>query len=162
MNKEEVHDFLKKNNIKFELDEHIPVFNMNDLKKVSLKYQNYDGKNIFLRDDKKENYYLVTVLGNKKIDLKKFRIENGLRHLSFASDVELYNYLKLIPGAVTPLGLLNDKDKVVKFYIDDNFFKDPFIIGVHPNDNSATVWLNVNDLVSVIKNNGNEVHLTKI
>lgn len=162
MNKEEVYDFLKKKNIKFEVDEHIPVFNMNDLKRVSLKYQNYDGKNIFVRDDKKENYYLVTVLGNKKIDLKKFRIENGLRHLSFASDVELYNYLKLIPGAVTPLGLLNDKDKVVKFYIDENFFKDPFIIGVHPNDNSATVWLNVNDLVSVIKNNGNEVHLTKI
>ena len=162
MNKEEVYDFLKKKNIKFEVDEHIPVFNMNDLKRVSLKYPNYNGKNIFVRDDKKENYYLVTVLGNKKIDLKKFRIENGLRHLSFASDVELYNYLKLIPGAVTPLGLLNDKDKVVKFYIDENFFKDPFIIGVHPNDNSATVWLNVNDLVSVIKNNGNEVHLTKI
>lgn len=162
MNKEEVYDFLKKKNIKFEVDEHIPVFNMNDLKRVSLKYPNYDGKNIFLRDNKKENYYLVTVLGNKKIDLKKFRIENGLRHLSFASDAELYNYLKLISGAVTPLGLLNDKDKVVKFYIDENFFKDPFIIGVHPNDNSATVWLNVNDLVSVIKNNGNEVHLTKI
>ena len=162
MNKEEVYDFLKKNNIKFEVDEHILVFNMNDLKRVSLKYPNYDGKNIFLRDDKKENYYLVTVLGNKKIDLKKFRIENGLRHLSFASDVELYNYLKLISGAVTPLGLLNDKDKVVKFYIDENFFKDPFIIGVHPNDNSATVWLNVNDFVSIIKNNGNEVHLTKI
>ena len=42
---------------------------------------------------------------------------------SFASDVELYNYLKLISGAVTPLGLLNDKDKVVKFYIDENFLK---------------------------------------
>ena len=76
--------------------------------------------------------------------------------------MELYNYLKLIFGAVTPLGLLNDKDKVVKFYIDENFFKDPFIIGFHPNDNSATIWLNVNDFVSIIKNNGNEVHLTKI
>lgn len=76
--------------------------------------------------------------------------------------MELYNYLKLISGAVTPLGLLNDKDKVVKFYIDDNFFKDPFIFGVHPNDNSATNWLNVNYFVSIIKNNGNEVHLTKI
>ena len=81
---------------------------------------------------------------------------------SFASDVELYNYLQLISGAVTPLGLLNDKDKVVKLYIDDNFFKDPFIIGVHPNDNSATNRLNGNDWVSIIKNNGNEVHLTKI
>lgn len=76
--------------------------------------------------------------------------------------MELYNYLKLISGAVTPLGLLNDKDKVVKLYIDDNFFKDPFIIGVHTNDNSATNWLNVNDFVSIIKNNGNEVHLSKI
>ena len=76
--------------------------------------------------------------------------------------MELYNYLKLISGAVTHLGLLNDKDKVVKLYIDDNFFKDPSIIGVHPNDNSATNWLNVNDFVSIIKNNGNEVHLSKI
>ena len=76
--------------------------------------------------------------------------------------MELYNYLKLISGAVTPLGLLNDKDKVVKLYIDDNFFKDSFIIGVQPNDNSATNWLNVNDFVSIIKNNGYEVHLTKI
>lgn len=76
--------------------------------------------------------------------------------------MELYNYLKLISGVVTPLGLLNDKDKVVKLYIDDNFFKDPFIIGVHLNDNSATNWLNVNDFVSIIKNNGNEVNLSKI
>ena len=81
MNKEEVYDFLKKNNIKFELDEHIPVFNMNDLKRVSLKYPNYDAKNIFLRDDKKENYYLVTVLENMKNGLKKFRIESRLIHL---------------------------------------------------------------------------------
>ena len=76
--------------------------------------------------------------------------------------MELYNYLKLISGAVTPLGLLNDKDKVVKFYIDENFFKYPFIIGFYPNDNSAINWLNVNDFVSIIKNNGNEVHLSKI
>ena len=161
MNKENIYSFLKQNNIKFEVDEHIPVYNMEDLRKVSLKYPNYDGKNIFLRDDKKRNYYLITILGDKKVDLKKFKIDNGLRPLSFASEVELYNFLKLTPGSVTPLGLLNDKEKVVKFYIDKDFFKEPFIIGVHPNNNSATVWLNVNDLVSIIKNNGNEVYLTK-
>lgn len=162
MNKEEIYSFLKQNNIKFEVDEHIPVFNMRDLKKVSLKYPNYDGKNIFLRDDKKRNYYLVTILGNKKVDLKKFRIDNGLRPLSFASNIELDTYLKLTPGSVTPLGLLNDKEKIVKFYIDKEFFKDPFIIGVHPNDNSATVWLNVNDLIDILKNNGNDIYITKI
>lgn len=162
MNKENIYSFLKQNNIKFEVDEHIPVYNMEDLRKVSLKYPNYDGKNIFLRDDKKRNYYLITILGDKKVDLKKFKIDNGLRSLSFASEVELYNFLKLTPGSVTPLGLLNDKEKVVKFYIDKDFFKEPFIIGVHPNNNSATVWLNVNDLVDIIKNHGNDVYITKI
>lgn len=162
MNKENIYSFLKQNNIKFEVDEHIPVYNMEDLRKVSLKYPNYDGKNIFLRDDKKRNYYLITILGDKKVDLKKFKIDNGLRPLSFASEVELYNFLKLTPGSVTPLGLLNDKEKVVKFYIDKDFFKEPFIIGVHPNNNSATVWLNVNDLVDIIKNHGNDVYITKI
>lgn len=162
MNKENIYSFLKQNNIKFEVDEHIPVYNMEDLRKVSLKYSNYDGKNIFLRDDKKRNYYLITILGDKKVDLKKFKIDNGLRPLSFASEVELYNFLKLTPGSVTPLGLLNDKEKVVKFYIDKDFFKEPFIIGVHPNNNSATVWLNVNDLVDIIKNHGNDVYITKI
>ena len=144
------------------MDEHIPVYNMEDLRKVSLKYPDYDGKNIFLRDDKKRNYYLITILGDKKVDLKKFKIDNGLRSLSFANEVELYNFLKLTPGSVTPLGLLNDKEKVVKFYIDKDFFKEPFIIGVHPNNNSATVWLNVNDLVDIIKNHGNDVYITKI
>lgn len=162
MNKENIYSFLKQNNIKFEVDEHIPVYNMEDLRKVSLKYSNYDGKNIFLRDDKKRNYYLITILGDKKVDLKKFKIDNGLRPLSFASEVELYNFLKLTPGSVTPLGLLNDKEKVVKFYIDKDFFKEPFIIGVHPNNNSATVWLNVNDLVDIIKNHGNDIYITKI
>lgn len=162
MNKENIYSFLKQNNIKFEVDEHIPVYNMEDLRKVSLKYPNYDGKNIFLRDDKKRNYYLITILGDKKVDLKKFKIDNGLRPLSFASEVELYNFLKLTPGSVTPLGLLNDKEKVVKFYIDKDFFKEPFIIGVHHNNNSATVWLNVNDLVDFIKNHGNDIYITKI
>lgn len=162
MNKENIYSFLKQNNIKFEVDEHIPVYNMEDLRKVSLKYPNYDGKNIFLRDDKKRNYYLITLLGDKKVDLKKFKIDNGLRPLSFAGEVELYNFLKLTPGSVTPLGLLNDKEKVVKFYIDKDFFKEPFIIGVHPNNNSATVWLNVNDLVDIIKNHGNDIYITKI
>ena len=162
MNKENIYSFLKQNNIKFEVDEHIPVYNMEDLRKVSLKYPDYDGKNIFLRDDKKRNYYLITILGDKKVDLKKFKIDNGLRSLSFANEVELYNFLKLTPGSVTPLGLLNDKEKVVKFYIDKDFFKEPFIIGVHPNNNSATVWLNVNDLVDIIKNHGNDIYITKI
>ena len=48
------------------------------------------------------------------------------------------------------------------FYLDKDFFKEPFLIGVHLNDNTATVWLNVNDLADIIKKHGNEVIVTEI
>ena len=75
--------------------------------------------------------------------------------------VHVLRYTKA-PGAVTPLGLLNDSELRVIFYLDKDFFKEPFLIGVHPNDNTATVWLNVNDLADIIKKHGNDVIVTEI
>lgn len=68
----------------------------------------------------------------------------------------------LKPGAVTPLGLLNDKELKVKFYIDKECMKDKHIIGVHPNDNTATIWLKVEDLIEIIQEHGNEVNIVEI
>ena len=47
--------------------------------------------------------------------------------------------MQLTPGAVTPFGILNDSEHRVYFYLDREFMNDK--IGVHPNDNTATVWL---------------------
>ena len=44
---------------------------MEDLKKTKLLYPEYDAKNLFLCDDKK-NYFLITVKGIKKINLKEY------------------------------------------------------------------------------------------
>jgi len=63
----------------------------------------------------------------------------------------------LIPGAVTPMGLLNDSECKVHWFLDEAFKETPNLIGVHPNDNSATVWLNVEDLADLIKEHGNEM-----
>ena len=69
-------------------------------------------------------------------------------------------YLELSPGAVTPLGLLNDEERKVTLYLDAAFCGG--LIGVHPNDNTATVWLKVADLVMLIENHGNTVHVAEI
>ena len=92
-------------------------------------------------------------------NLKAFRLKHGLRPLSFASSDDLMSILKLSPGSVTPLGLLNDETSSVELYL-DNEFKD--LIGVHPNENDATVWLSVSDLIRIIQNHGNTVHLVEI
>ncbi len=161
MNKQEIYDFLKIKNLWYEITEHKAVYNMQDLNDIDLPYKEVDGKNLFVRDDKKRNYYLITLKGNKKIDLKTFSKNYHTRRLSFASEVDLINILNLKPGSVTPLGLLNDKDLKVTFYLDEDFFNGEGIIGIHPNDNTATIWLKVLDLVNIIKEHGNQVNIIK-
>ncbi len=160
MGKKEIYDFLKNREIDFEVTEHKAVFNMEELSEVDLPYPECDAKNLFVRDEKKKNYYLITVKGDKRVNLKEFRKAHGLKNLSFASPEDLLNILKLTPGSVTPLGLLNDEENKVHFYLDQEFNGGK--IGVHPNDNTATVWLNVSDLIKIIENSGNKVTVTEI
>ena len=162
MNKQEIYDFIKSKNIWHEITEHKAVFNMDELSEIETPYPEYDAKNLFVRDDKKRNYYLITVKGNKRVDLKEFRNNNGTRPLSFASEQDLMSIMNLIAGSVTPLGLLNDKDLKVVFYLDKDFLKDKQIIGIHPNENTATLWLKIEDLIDIVKEHGNQVNVVEL
>ncbi len=160
MNKEQTYQYLTEHGVRYETTEHGAVFNMEELAAVELPYPEYDAKNLFVRDEKRRNYYLITVRGGKRVDLKAFRREHGLKNLSFASPEELSGILGLIPGAVTPLGLLNDEERRVKLYLDESF--SGHVIGVHPNDNTATVWLAPEELVRLLREHGNEVEIVAI
>lgn len=160
MNKIEIYSYLKEQNIEYEAAEHKAVFNMKELETIELPHPEWEAKNLFVRDDKKKNYYLITVKGDKRVNLKEFRKQHGLRALSFASPEELLNIMQLTPGAVTPFGILNDSEHRVYFYLDREFMNDK--IGVHPNDNTATVWLQANDLIRLIQDNGSEAEFMEI
>lgn len=163
MNKLEIYEFLKNKNIWHEITEHEAVYNMEELAEVELPYPDADAKNIFVRDDKKTNYYLITVKANKRVDLKEFKEKYNTRRLSFASENDLNAIMKLIPGAVSPFGLLNDDELKVKFFIDDEFLSsENGLIGIHPNDNTATTWLKAEELINIIKEHGNQVNIIKI
>ena len=159
MNKQEVYEFIKNKGIWQEITEHKAVFSMEELSEVEIPYPKYDAKNLFVRDDKKRNYYLITVKGNKRVDLKEFKTKNNTRRLSFASKQDLMDIIGVAAGSVTPLALLNDKDLKVVFYLDKDFLNDKRIIGIHPNDNTATVWLKIEDLIDIIKEHGNQVNI---
>lgn len=162
MNKQDIYNFLKEKDIWHEITEHKAVFTINGLKDIDLPYIEYVAKNLFVRDDKKRNYYLITVKGDKQVNLKEFKEKHQTRALSFVSENELKTIMNLELGSVTPLGILNDKEKKIKLYI-DVFFQDSLaIIGVHPNDNTATVWLKTKDLINIIKEHGNLVEVVEI
>ncbi len=162
MDKTAIYAYFKSQDINYEPVEHAAVYNMEEMSQIDLPHPEADAKNIFVRDDKKANYYLITVKGDKRINLKEFRKQHGLRNLSFASEQDLMDILGLIPGAVTPLGMLNDETCKVQFYLDRDFLDEPGLIGIHPNDNTATVYLQATDLVTIVKNHGNTVEIVEI
>lgn len=161
--KEEIYRMLREEGIWHEITEHPAVYNMAEMAQVALPYPEADAKNLFVRDSKKREYYLITVRGDKRVDLKQFRQQNQTKSLTFASAEELLALLGLEPGAVTPLGLLNDGDRRVIFCLDDSFCQgEESLIGVHPNDNTATLWLKVGDLLQLIRAHGNPVRVVQV
>jgi len=161
MNKQDIYNYIENKKIWYKITEHDAVFNMKDLSKIELLYPSCIAKNLFVCDDKKRNYYLITVKGDKRVDLKEFKIKNNTRALSLASEKDLFNIMNLFPGSVTPLGLLSDNDLKVTFYLDKAFFDDEKIIGIHPNDNTATLWIKLEDLVEIIKEHGNQINIAE-
>ena len=160
MTKQETYDYLKGRGVEYEVTEHAAVYNMEELDAVQLPYPDRDAKNLFVRDDKKRNYCLITVKGDKRVDLKAFQQAFGTRKLSFASSEDLMAIMGLIPGAVTPLGLLNDGERKVTLYLDEAFLGG--LIGIYPNDNTATVWMKAEDLGKLIREHGNTVNTVNL
>lgn len=160
--KEDIYRLLQEEGIWHEITEHPAVYNMAELAQVDLPYPEADAKNLFVRDNKRRDYYLITVRGDKRVDLKEFRRQNQTRALTFASAEELMDLLGLEPGAVTPLGLLNDEARRVTFCLDESFGEGENLIGVHPNDNTATLWLKAADLLRLLRDHGNPVRVVPV
>ena len=162
MDKKEIYELLEQKGIWHEITEHIAVFNMEEVAQIELPYPEAEAKNLFIRDDKKRNFYLITVKGDKRVDLKKFKQEHGTRSLQFASAEMLMDMMGLIPGAVTPMGMLNDEECRIQWFLDREFLDTDGLMGVHPNDNAATVWIKAADLVELIREHGNTVNIVEI
>ena len=162
MDKQGVYRFLREQGIEYECVEHPAAYNMEEMSHIALPYPEADAKNLFVRDERKRDYCLITVKGEKRVDLKAFRQRHGTRPLRFASPEELRDILGLLPGHVTPLGILNDEERRVRVYLDAAFREPPGLVGVHPNENTATLFLKTEDLLRLLRDHGNPVELTEL
>ena len=152
MNKTDVLALLKKEKTEFTLTEHPPVFTMEEMRQLHLEHEEDVAVNLFLRDDKKRNYYLVSADGKTRTDLKALRHILGSRPLSFASENDLKRILGLEKGNVCTFGILNDRDHRCEAVIDIRFQNR--LIGIHPMENTATVFLKGSDLFALILKHG--------
>ena len=142
--------------IPYRITQHKAVYTIDDMENLELEHIEHVVKNLFLRNDKKSRYYLVVIPKDKTANLKELQARILSRRLSFASEEDLMKYLGLPKGAVSPFGTLNDTENMVTVVF-DGVLRDGDFIGVHPNENTATVWITVDDLVKVLRGKGQEV-----
>ena len=145
-------DVLDKLNIKYNMQEHKAVYTVEEMQEIFLDMEGIGCKNLFLKDAKK-NLFLYTLPEDKRADLKTLPEKINSKRLSFANENDLQTYLGLIPGAVTPLGIINDKEQKVTVVLDKELKNNKVLI--HPNINTATISIKYDDLIKFIKYCGN-------
>ena len=158
MDREAVHLLLSDLGISYQEIQHEAVYTMREMARIQVDRFGPVCKNLFLRDDKGRQHFLVVLAQGKSADLKALAGKLGSRPLGFASEERLYKYLGLKKGEVTPFGILNDEERAVTVVL-DRALAGQRKLGVHPNDNHYTLWLSFEDLCRVVSGHGNSLIL---
>lgn len=159
--KEKVFDFLQQSGIAYEVSEHPAVYTMEEMAQLGLDKLGTIPKNLFVRDSKGRQHFLITAAADTHIDLKALGEKLGVKKLSFASAERLQQYLGVTAGCVSPFGVLNDTQNAVTVIFDSKLAGLPKL-GVHPNVHNATVWLSFEDLCKAIQKAGNTIQIIEI
>lgn len=102
-------------------------------------------KNLFLCNRQKTDFYLLMMPGDKPFKTKELSSQINSARLSFASPEAMLEYLDIKPGAVSIMGLMNDKDNHVKLLVDEDVLKDEYV-GCHPCVNTSSLKLKTEDV----------------
>ncbi len=155
MKKEELLSELDSMNISYVIEEHKAVYNMEEINNINLNLEGQDVKNLFLKD--KKNYFLVSIRGDKRANIKEIAEKIGAKHPSFAKEDDLESLLGVERGSVTPFGIVNDTENKVILAIDKDLACGKII--VHPLVNTASISIDYKDFEKVSKKFNHEIIL---
>lgn len=156
-----VYDALDALNIAYRRVEHPPAHTMQDCYLVDEGLGAVHFKNLFLCNRQGTDFYLLLLVGDKPFRTKDVSKQIGVARLSFANAQQLEQYLGLTPGAVSPMGLVNDVDRRVHVLVDRDVLKQGHVI-VHPNVNTASILLSSADLMRFVESRGNALTFVTI
>ena len=103
-------------------------------------------KNLFLRNSKGDQYFLLMLPGEKHVKTKEVAKQIGSTRLSFGEGEKMEEFLDIHPGAVSVMGLMNDKENRVQLLMDEDVLKLPFV-GCHPCMSTSSIKLSTDDLM---------------
>lgn len=144
LNEKELLDYLGSHNIAYRYVAHAPVYTCEQAEALRPDLPGVSTKNLFLRDEKKR-FYLVMTACEKRLDLKALGRALNAPKLQFGDEERLLEMLGVTPGAVTVLGLINDTGLQVRLVVDEDVWAGEYFM-CHPLVNNATLLLTHTDL----------------
>ena len=140
------YDYLDSLGIEYQRTDHEPADNMEACNKIDAVLGVVICKNLFLCNRQKTNFYLLMMPGDKKFKTKELSSQINSARLSFASAEDMLKYLDIEPGAVSIMGLMNDKEHAVRLLIDEDVLKGEYI-GCHPCVCTSSLKIKTSDIV---------------
>jgi Ala-tRNA(Pro) deacylase len=119
--------------------EHPAVFRVEEGEDIKAALPGAHTKNLFLKDSKGA-FWLISAEQSATINLKRLPAVIGSGRLSFGSAQALMEKLGVAPGSVTPMALINDPARAVRFVLDAALHRAE-CVNVHPLTNTATTTL---------------------
>ncbi|MHA2039253.1 MAG: prolyl-tRNA synthetase associated domain-containing protein, partial [Promethearchaeota archaeon] len=118
-------------------------------------------KNLFLKNKKTNQLYLLTFPHERRLDLNQFRKSVSASKIRFAEPEDLKKVLGIAPGAVSPIGLVNDIHNKVIFIVDEQIWNAEEVC-CHPNINTETLQIPGIDFQKLIKATGTTIEIKKL
>ena len=103
-------------------------------------------KNLFLCNRQGTAFYLLMMPGDKPFRTKELSAQIGSARLSFATPEKMEQYLDIHPGAVSVMGLMNDREGDVQLLIDEDLLKGEWL-GCHPCVNTSSLRVRMKDIL---------------
>ena len=140
-----VYDLLDSLGIEYMRTDHEPADTMEACNKIDAVLDVVICKNLFLCNRQKTNFYLLMMPGDKPFKTKELSSQINSARLSFASEEAMLEYLDIKPGAVSIMGLMNDRENKVRLLVDEDVLKGEYI-GCHPCVNTSSLKLKTEDV----------------
>ena len=136
----EVYKVLDDLGISFDYREHPSVPTVEEARKYWLDSETTYCKNLFFRNHKGNRHYLVILEYSRSFNIRELEQQLKQGKISFASEQRLQKYLGLLPGSVSPFGLINDRENHVHVFFDQKL-QQARKLSFHPNDNRASLMI---------------------
>ena len=147
--------------ITYERYEHPPAYTMEDCAGIDMGSAVHC-KNLFLCNRQATEHFLLMVRSDKKFRTAEVSQQIEKSRLSFGSAEKLLEILGVEPGAVGPMGLINDTGGAVSLLMDVDLRGETLC--VHPNVNTASIVLSYMDFEAFLRHTGHRptfLHLEK-